>query len=118
MRLQAPSKKAGKKASGATAALPVGVGAQKSGAGKGGGFARVRSRALDALARGRSIRGGISTDVSGSAQADWKDSFKKKQVGVADMTLLSTISNESINENLKKRFQNQEIYVRGLVLSG
>lgn len=27
------------------------------------------------------------------------------------MTLLSTISNESINENLKKRFQNGEIYV-------
>lgn len=28
-----------------------------------------------------------------------------------DMTLLSTITNESINENLKARFQNQEIYV-------
>lgn len=27
------------------------------------------------------------------------------------MTLLSTISNESINDNLKKRFQNGEIYV-------
>jgi myosin heavy subunit len=27
------------------------------------------------------------------------------------MTLLSTISNESINENLKKRFDNKEIYV-------
>lgn len=32
-------------------------------------------------------------------------------MGVSDMTLLSTISNESINENLKKRFQNGEIYV-------
>lgn len=30
------------------------------------------------------------------------------------MTLLSTISNESINENLKKRFENKEIYVRPL----
>jgi myosin heavy subunit len=36
----------------------------------------------------------------------WLDS------GVSDMTLLSTISNESVNENLKKRFENSEIYVR------
>lgn len=36
-------------------------------------------------------------------QADWKDSFKKRQVGVSDMTLLSTISNDAINDNLKKR---------------
>ncbi len=28
-----------------------------------------------------------------------------------DMTLLSTITNEAINENLKSRFFNQEIYV-------
>lgn len=27
------------------------------------------------------------------------------------MTLLSTITNEAINDNLKARFQNQEIYV-------
>lgn len=27
------------------------------------------------------------------------------------MTLLSTITNEAINENLKARFNNQEIYV-------
>jgi myosin-1 len=44
-------------------------------------------------------------------KADWKESFKKKQVGVSDMTLLSTISNESINDNLKKRFESAEIYV-------
>lgn len=31
------------------------------------------------------------------------------------MTLLSTISNESINENLKKRFESAEIYVSCLV---
>ncbi|BGP14732.1 hypothetical protein JCM10213_004328 [Rhodosporidiobolus nylandii] len=46
----------------------------------------------------------------GFAKADWKEGFKKKQAGVSDMTLLSTISNESINENLKKRFENAEIY--------
>jgi hypothetical protein len=27
------------------------------------------------------------------------------------MTLLSTVSNEAINENLKKRFESAEIYV-------
>ncbi|KAF8078956.1 myosin-1 [Lyophyllum atratum] len=44
------------------------------------------------------------------AKADWKEGFKKKQVGVADMTLLTTISNESINDNLQKRWTNGEIY--------
>jgi hypothetical protein len=34
------------------------------------------------------------------------------------MTLLSTISNESINDNLKKRFENKEIYVRPSSTSG
>ena len=33
-------------------------------------------------------------------------------VGVSDMTLLSTISNDAVNDNLKKRFENAEIYVR------
>ncbi|KAF9502319.1 hypothetical protein BDN71DRAFT_1437882 [Pleurotus eryngii] len=44
------------------------------------------------------------------AKADWKEGFKKKQVGVSDMTLLTTISNESINENLQKRWTSGEIY--------
>ncbi|KAF8215889.1 microfilament motor [Mycena galopus ATCC 62051] len=44
------------------------------------------------------------------AKADWKEGFKKKQVGVTDMTLLTTISNESINQNLQKRWTNAEIY--------
>ncbi|KDQ63241.1 hypothetical protein JAAARDRAFT_53467 [Jaapia argillacea MUCL 33604] len=44
------------------------------------------------------------------AKADWKEGFKKKQVGVTDMTLLTTITNESINENLQKRWTNGEIY--------
>jgi myosin-1 len=44
------------------------------------------------------------------AKADWKEGFKKKQVGVSDMTLLTTISNESVNENLQKRWTNAEIY--------
>ncbi|CAO3593922.1 unnamed protein product [Absidia cylindrospora] len=44
------------------------------------------------------------------ARADWKDSAKKKQVGVSDMTLLSKITNEAINDNLMKRWQNADIY--------
>lgn len=39
------------------------------------------------------------------------ETTKKKEVGVSDLTLLSTISNEAINDNLKKRFENAEIYV-------
>ncbi|KAL1310718.1 hypothetical protein AAFC00_000975 [Neodothiora populina] len=38
------------------------------------------------------------------------ESTKKKEVGVSDLTLISKISNEAINENLKKRFENGEIY--------
>ncbi len=39
------------------------------------------------------------------------ESTKKKEVGVSDLTLISKISNEAINDNLKKRFENAEIYV-------
>ncbi|GAV51421.1 hypothetical protein ZYGR_0AD06040 [Zygosaccharomyces rouxii] len=38
------------------------------------------------------------------------DTTKRKEVGVSDLTLLSTISDEAINENLKKRFKNGAIY--------
>ena len=38
------------------------------------------------------------------------ESTKKKEVGVSDLTLISKISNEAINDNLKKRFENGEIY--------
>lgn len=40
------------------------------------------------------------------------ETTKKKEVGVSDLTLLSKVSNEAINENLKKRFEAGEIYVR------
>ncbi|UNI23673.1 class II myosin [Purpureocillium takamizusanense] len=35
---------------------------------------------------------------------------KKKEIGVSDLTLLSKVSNEAINDNLKKRFEGGEIY--------
>lgn len=38
------------------------------------------------------------------------DVSKKKEIGVSDLTLLSKVSNEAINENLKKRFEGAEIY--------
>lgn len=41
------------------------------------------------------------------------ESTKKKEIGVSDLTLLSKVSNEAINDNLKLRFENREIYVGG-----
>ncbi|KAF2468256.1 uncharacterized protein BDR25DRAFT_266039 [Lindgomyces ingoldianus] len=38
------------------------------------------------------------------------ETTRKKEVGVSDLTLISKISNEAINDNLKKRFENAEIY--------
>jgi myosin-1 len=38
------------------------------------------------------------------------ETTKKKEIGVSDLTLLSQVSNEAINENLKKRFEGREIY--------
>ncbi|KAH0838079.1 P-loop containing nucleoside triphosphate hydrolase protein [Lanmaoa asiatica] len=59
------------------------------------------------------------TGATKVAKADWKEGFKKKQVGVSDMTLLTTISNESINDNLQKRWTNGEIYtyIGGVLVS-
>jgi hypothetical protein len=45
------------------------------------------------------------------------ESTKKKEVGVSDLTLISKVSNEAINDNLKKRFENGEIYVRRLPIA-
>ncbi|KIJ66224.1 hypothetical protein HYDPIDRAFT_128865 [Hydnomerulius pinastri MD-312] len=59
------------------------------------------------------------TGTTKVAKADWKEGFKKKQVGVSDMTLLTTISNDSINDNLQKRWTNGEIYtyIGGVLIS-
>ncbi|MCJ1359883.1 MAG: class II myosin [Icmadophila ericetorum] len=38
------------------------------------------------------------------------ESTKKKEVGVSDLTLISKISEDAINDNLKKRFENGSIY--------
>ena len=44
------------------------------------------------------------------------ETSKKKEIGVSDLTLLSKISNEAINDNLKLRFDHDEIYVRECLL--
>jgi len=44
-------------------------------------------------------------------KANWQDSFTKKMVGQDDMTLLSKVNNEDINDNLRKRFEASIIYV-------
>lgn len=46
---------------------------------------------------------------SGIKKAEF-DLTKKKEVGVSDLTLLSKISDEAINDNLHKRFMNGSIY--------
>ena len=39
-------------------------------------------------------------------QADWSEAFtKKRTAGVSDMTLLSKITNDEVNDNLRKRFE-------------
>lgn len=35
---------------------------------------------------------------------------------MSDLTLISKVSNEAINDNLKKRFENREIYVWSISL--
>jgi myosin I len=67
---------------------------------------------------GRKKDGGKSAEPSrggrekGGVKRAVFETTKKKEVGVSDLTLISKISNEAINENLKKRFENAEIYVR------
>ncbi|ROW14700.1 hypothetical protein VPNG_03747 [Cytospora leucostoma] len=61
---------------------------------------------------GAAAAGGGGHASSGGAKPK-KATFettKKKQIGVSDLTLLSKVSNEAINDNLKKRFEGAEIY--------
>lgn len=47
---------------------------------------------------------------NGGIQKAAFDVSKKKEVGVSDLTLLSKVSDEAINDNLHKRFENGIIY--------
>ena len=44
--------------------------------------------------------------------------IKKKEVGLTDLTLISKITNEAINDNLKLRFDNAQIYVGACPILG
>lgn len=44
------------------------------------------------------------------AKADWRSAFRKKHVGVEDMTLLTQVTNEGIQANLESRFRVGDIY--------
>ncbi|KIW56469.1 myosin-1 [Exophiala xenobiotica] len=61
-----------------------------------------------------SLFGGGKSSHADSGQPQIKKAAfeitKKKEVGVSDLTLLSKVSNEAINDNLKKRFEHGEIY--------
>ncbi|TAQ86558.1 hypothetical protein B7494_g5118 [Chlorociboria aeruginascens] len=52
--------------------------------------------------------------ASGSSKPNIKkatfDTKKKQEIGVSDLTLISKVTEEAINENLKKRFEAGEIY--------
>ncbi|OIW26006.1 myosin-1 [Coniochaeta ligniaria NRRL 30616] len=71
----------------------------------------ITRRAKDKAARAEASAGG---GAHGSSKPVPKkatfEATKKKEIGVSDLTLLSKVSNEAINENLKKRFEGAEIY--------
>ncbi|KAL7620512.1 class II myosin [Parahypoxylon ruwenzoriense] len=54
--------------------------------------------------------GAGGTDAGARPKKATFETTKKKEIGVSDLTLLSKVSNEAINENLKKRFEGREIY--------
>jgi myosin heavy subunit len=73
------------------------------------GVTKRAGRKKDAAQDASKVGGGSSKPQVKKAVFE---STKKKEVGVSDLTLISKISNEAINDNLKKRFENAEIYVR------
>lgn len=84
---------------------------------------KAGKKLLGASGSGGGAAGGSSSKApppkkGGISKADWREGMKKPQAGVSDMTLLSKVSNEAINDNLEKRFANGEIYVSGLWVIG
>ncbi|KAK8043671.1 P-loop containing nucleoside triphosphate hydrolase protein [Apiospora rasikravindrae] len=58
----------------------------------------------------QAARGGGDSGGGAKPKKATFETSKKKEIGVSDLTLLSKVSNEAINENLKKRFEGREIY--------
>ena len=74
---------------------------------KRGGRTKTKQQQVPAKSSGGASGGGASG--GGIKKAEF-DITKKKEVGVSDLTLLSKITDEAINENLHKRFMNDTIY--------
>ncbi|QUC23686.1 uncharacterized protein UV8b_07927 [Ustilaginoidea virens] len=61
----------------------------------------------------RNVQAGGSTAQGSGGNRPKKATFeatKKREIGVSDLTLLSKVSNEAINDNLRKRFEGGSIY--------
>lgn len=67
----------------------------------------ISRRPKDKAARNAQATGGGGSEKPKKATYEVT---KKKEIGVSDLTLLSKVSNEAINDNLKKRFEGAEIY--------
>lgn len=72
----------------------------------------ITRRAKDKAARADRSAGGAGQGSSGKSKPKKAtfDTTKKKEIGVSDLTLLRTVSNEAINDNLKQRFEGGQIY--------
>ncbi|KAK4458800.1 P-loop containing nucleoside triphosphate hydrolase protein [Cladorrhinum samala] len=70
----------------------------------------VTRRAKDKAARAERSAGGAGQGGSSKPKKATFDTGKKKEIGVSDLTLLRTVSNEAINDNLKQRFEGGQIY--------
>ncbi|EJT80832.1 myosin-1 [Gaeumannomyces tritici R3-111a-1] len=70
----------------------------------------ITRRGKDKAARQERAAASGGSGAGGRPQKATFDTGKKKEIGVSDLTLLSKVSNEAINENLKKRFEGREIY--------
>ncbi|KAM7206724.1 myosin-1 [Rhypophila sp. PSN 637] len=70
----------------------------------------ITRRGKDKAARAERSAGGAGQSGSSKPKKATFDTTKKKEIGVSDLTLLSKVSNEAINDNLKKRFEGAEIY--------
>ncbi|KAK4105669.1 hypothetical protein N658DRAFT_492154 [Parathielavia hyrcaniae] len=70
----------------------------------------ITRRAKDKAARADRSAGGAGQAAATKPKKATYDTTKKKEIGVSDLTLLRTVSNDAINENLKKRFEGAEIY--------
>lgn len=70
---------------------------------------RTRQKTAAPVRANAGAKAGAGSSNGGIKKATYEHS-KKKEVGVSDLTLLSTITDEAINENLKKRFENGIIY--------